>query len=135
MTLPKIKALHAAIEKSLFRIDGRWDYIAATNAITMMAMLIDSYSGETEDWLYIGESGYTSVDSLIVGAYWHYSNWHNGQGSASYRCLSALGRIFKPGMTSQPQRDDPEWDCYDQLNRMAKRHHGKPIYDFVPIAI
>lgn len=135
MSIPKIRALHSAIEKSLFRIDGRWDYYQITNAIDLMARLILAYSDETDEVWAIGSYTECSLDCLIIAAYWHYSHWHDGMCSDEYMALDALGRLYSPGMTSEPQRDDPEWDCYDQLNRMAKRHHGKPVYDFVPITI
>jgi hypothetical protein len=135
MTIPKIKALHGAIQKAVFTIYGDWDYPKVTQRITLLAQLIDAYPGASEDWLYIGESGYCCIDSLIVGAYWHYSNWHGGQSSPGYAALSALGRIFQPGMTSQPQRGDSEWECFKALDSMARRDAGKPIYDFVSISL
>jgi len=133
--LPKIRALHSAIEKTLFTIEPIFTYNRLTQAIDLLARLVHDYPGESDELWAIGEFGHCSLDSLIVAAYWHYSNWHNGQSSDSYTALSALGQVFKPGMTSEPLRGDNEYDCCDQLNRMAKRANGLPVYSFAGITL
>ena len=52
---------------------------------------------------------------LIVGAYWHYTEWHSGQWSKGYAALSALGRIYSPNMETV----DPDNMAYQGLNRLA----------------
>jgi hypothetical protein len=133
--LPKIRALHSAIEKTLFTINPVFDYNRLTEAISLLARLIDDYPGESDELWNIGEFGHCSLDSLIVAAYWHYSNWHEGQSSDSYRALCNLGQVFKPGMSSEPKRGDNEFDCYVALNNMAKRANGKPVYSFAEITL
>lgn len=45
----------------------------------------------------------SSLDDLIVGSYWHFIEWHEGQGSLSYRALCALGRIYHPRGSEKEQ--------------------------------
>lgn len=133
--IPKIRALHKAIESSLFHRVAPLNYAKVTQAIDLLARLVHDYPGETDDWLYIGEFGACSLDSLIVGAYWHFAQWHGGQSSPEYRALSALGDVFSPGMTSEPQRGDSEYDVYKALDFMARRAQGLPVYSFVTLEI
>ena len=53
---------------------------------------------------------------MIVGAYWHYSEWHGGQTSDGYAALCALGKIFRPGMTG-PEEGNM---TYQMLEEMAE---------------
>jgi hypothetical protein len=138
--LPKIRALHRAIEKTLFTIQPVFTYNRLTQAIDLLARLVNDCpanpeTGDNSQLWAIGEFGHCSLDSLIVAAYWHYSHWHEGQWSDEYRALSALSDVFKPGMTSGPERDDNEYDCYVALNNMAKRATGKPVYSFAEITL
>ena len=70
---------------------------------------------EETDWYREDENAY-SLDCLIVGAFWHYTEWHGGQDSIEYQALSALGKIFDPNM-SMPETDNL---IYQQLNAMAE---------------
>lgn len=133
--LPKIRALHSAIEKTLFTIEPVFTYNRLTEAIDLLARLVADYPGESDELWNIGEFGHCSLDSLIVAAYWHYSHWHDGQWSDAYLTYCNLGQVFKPGMTSEPRRGANEFDCYDQLNRMAKRENGLPVYSFAEITL
>jgi hypothetical protein len=133
--LPKIRALHSAIEKTLFSIEPPFSYNRLTQAISLLVRLIDDYEGETNEIWAIGSYSACSIDSLIVAAYWHYSHWHEDQSSDSYRALSALGSVFNPGMTSEPSRGDNEYDCYAALNTMVKRENGLPVYSFAEITL
>lgn len=47
----------------------------------------------------------SSLGDLIVGSYWHFSEWHDGQGSLSYRTLCALSRIYAPRGTDKEQNE------------------------------
>lgn len=133
--IPKIKALHQAIETSLFTTKPGLPYSKIVKAFDLLARLIDDYPGESEDWVYIGESGCCSLDSMIVAGYWHFSHWHAGQASPEYAALSSLGMIFSPGMSSEPRRNDNEFGCYKALDAMARREAGKPVYSFCPFSL
>jgi hypothetical protein len=90
------------------------DYTRITEGfIRMCDCIIASETDETTWWL--GECDYATLDTLIVGAYWHYSEWHAGQNSLEYAALSALGRIFSPGMGG-PEDDN---DIYIALGETA----------------
>ena len=133
--IPKLKALQAAIEASLFTIHPKFDYARLTDAIGLAARIVADYPGETEDWLYIGESGACSLDSLIVGAYWHFSQWHEGQSSPAYATLCSLGSVFSPGMTNGPEPQSSEFDVFKALDAMARHANGMPVYSFREIAL
>lgn len=133
--IPKIKALHRAIESTLFTIHPKFDYNRLTDAIDLLARIVhdcpksdDGY----EIWS-IGESGWCTVDSLIVGAFWHYSEWYDGEWSPSYKALCSLGTVFNPGMSNGPEPDSSEYDCYKALDTMARKANGMPVYRFAQI--
>jgi hypothetical protein len=132
--IPKIKALHRAIEKTLFNRNPPLTYAKTVKALDLMARLIADYDGDNDDWIYIGE--YTcDMSTMLVAAYWHLSHWHSGQWSDEYRALCMIGQIFKPGMTSEPSRGDSEYDCYKGLDAMARREAGLPVYSFYPLVL
>jgi hypothetical protein len=132
--IPKIKALHRAIEKTLFNRNPPLTYAKTVKALDLMARLIADYDGDNDDWIYIGE--YTcDMSTMLIAAYWHLSQWHGGQWSDEYRALCMIGQIFKPGMTSEPSRGDSEYDCYKALDAMARRDAGLPVYSFYPLVL
>lgn len=77
-------------------------YEDITQAIIEICSLIRDE--DEVDWAQEGEALF-GLDDLIIGAYWHYANWHSGQASKGYEALSQIGTIFSPGMTQGP---DPE---------------------------
>lgn len=81
---------------------------------------IDSNPEESEEIWYIGENCYSLLADMLVAAYWHYSEWHGGQYSEAYAAYCAIGSIYSPNMSCKPEEDDPEYDCYVQLDAMAK---------------
>ena len=141
--LPKIQALHRAIISNLFHREPmpKWDYNRLMQAIDLLARLVhdcleDPTTGDNSKLWAIGEFDAASLDSLIVGAYWHFSQWHEGQFSDSYRALCALGNVFNPGPVSTgPKPDSSERDVYVELNNIAKRRNGLSVYSFATIAI
>ena len=119
-----IERYFRVIDRSLFFIDGTLDYDRLTAAITTLATLVHEFDGDTDEsesmW-YIGEYGNCCLSDLIVGAFWHYTEWHGGQWSTGYAALSALGQVFSPGMTCGPEPDSCEYDVYVQMNDMAEK--------------
>lgn len=122
--LKHIERLYGVINRSVFRIDGTLDYDRVTDAVIALCNAIDDYcrsyyrKGQDYDdavW-YIGESAECALSDFIVGAYWHYSDWHAGQSSNGYAAMSALGQVFSPGMTG-PETDNT---AYEMLNSMAE---------------
>lgn len=80
-----------------------------------LANAVHDYQGDSDDLWYIGEYGACSLADFLVGAYWHYTEWHAGQASQSYVALCAIGQVFSPGM-SGPEDENP---AYQALNEMA----------------
>lgn len=122
-TLSSISRLHNVIESNLFMTTGNLDYDRVTDAIILLANAAHDYNSPepNEPWdLYaIGEFACADINDLIVGAYWHYTEWHGGQWSKEYAALSALGQYFSPGMTTGPEPDSRERDVYLALHDMA----------------
>jgi hypothetical protein len=113
-----IERYRALISRNLMRIDGTLEYPRITQAFIQLGNYIADAETDESTW-YLGEFDY-SLDSIIVGAFWHYDEWHGGQSSDGYAALSALGRVFDPGMTSGPEPDSGEYDIYAQLNIEAE---------------
>ena len=135
--IPKIRKLHSVIESNLFHRnpEPRLSYSRLTHAIDLLSRIVaDCPKSDDgfEVWA-IGEAGSCTVDSLIVGAYWHFTEWHSGQSSDGYRALSNLGDVFSPGMTSGPEPDTTENDVYLALDAIARKSHGMPVYRFASI--
>jgi hypothetical protein len=115
MSIKTITRYFNIIDRSLFTVCGSLDYERITDSLIKLANTIADYDGDTESIWYIGEYGACSLADLIVGAYWHYTEWHAGQWSKGYAALCALGRVFDPGMT-MPETGN--W-AYIALNELA----------------
>lgn len=116
-TKRNIARLFNVIDNSLFMVTGSLGYDRITSAIVDLSDLVNHYDGETMDIWGIGEFGTCCLSDFIVGAYWHYTEWHGGQYSESYVALCALGRVFSPGM-SGPEEEN---EAYQALNTMAEQ--------------
>ena len=115
MELKNVKTMARMIDRNLFQIGGTLDYSRITCAITRLADMIADCDGGEEIWWIELNSG--SLDELIVGAYWHYSQWHGGQSSIGYAALSALGNIFSPGMGGEETNETSQ-----ELDNMAREY-------------
>lgn len=109
-----INRFFRVVSKSLFRIDGTLSYQRTLEAIQRLCQEIQKVDTDEDVW-YIGEFSDTTLDSLIVGAFWFMTDYHGGQNSIEYITYSALGDIFKPGMTSGPEPESSEKDVYEML--------------------
>jgi len=67
----------------------------------------------------IGEFSEFTLDSLIIGAYWYFTDYHNGQSSYEYVTLCALGCVYNPNMDSL-EEDSPEQAVYNLLEEFYK---------------
>ena len=129
----QIATIHKALCRELFTVNGKLPYSKLASLFTILANRIHEYNDDSEQLWYIGETDAATLDSLIVGAYWHYSEWYSGQWSDEYAALCALGKVFSPGCTSAPKRGEPEFDVYHALGKMARKASKMPVYDFQPL--
>ena len=116
--IERIKFIFRIIDRSLFSIDGKLDYDGLTESLYSLAYQIDKLPPEYETeslWNY-GEFGNCTLGDLIIGAYWHFTEWHEGQNSDTYKALCTLGKILSPGMSSP---EDEENIAYTALNELA----------------
>ena len=108
-------AFNAIALSSMFRLDGPTIDNLPAAFITLCAEIDHAEDDDGEIWT-IGEFGEFSLDSLIVGAFWAFTECHGGQYSDTCKALSALGGIFNPGRTYPPTSDEePEFYPYTQI--------------------
>lgn len=120
----RINRLTKTIERALFYRDSTLDYWRTVEAIAILADACHDYDGETEDWLYLNESGMATPDAIIIGAHWHGAEWHGGQSCPVYAMTCATGSVYSPGMESGPQEESSENDVYLALAEMAEKEHA-----------
>ena len=89
------------------------EYDKACELIGGLCELLEEECEEV-DW-HIGEGQEFCLDDLVVGAYWHFTEWHEGQNSASYQLLGQLSRVFDPGMSCCEEYNL----AYQLLNQLA----------------
>jgi len=124
-TLKAIEREYNAIADSVFKLPkyAPMSYDELPQAIIRLCESINNYADEHDSEMlwYIGECTESALSDFIVGAYWHYTEWHGGQNSDSYAALCALGAIFQPGMTCPPDDDsEPEYHTFITLEEMAQ---------------
>ena len=107
--------LYENIKRAMFT---ECDYERTTRLIILLAVQLREH--ETADIWWIGECTQFDLAELIIGAYWHYTEWHGGQRSLEYRALSSLGQIFNPGMTTGPE-EGGELYAYESLADLAQQ--------------
>ncbi len=119
--MKNIERIYKAIDNSLFTINGKLSYDRLQDAILLLCEHIKQDNGEDESIWYIGEYSAACLADFITGAYWHFTEWHAGQDSKSYACLSALGSIYSPNMASLEEENAGEFSTYELLNDMANK--------------
>jgi len=110
-----IKDILTVLSNEILSINATMSYDEITEVIISLCEAVKAIPRDEDiDWD-MGEDLYCTLDGLIVGAYWHYTEWHVGERSLSYKALCALGSIFTPGMT-EPEYDN---DVYLSLHSLA----------------
>ena len=115
--LHNIERLVRVIENSVFMTTGKLDYPRITDAIIKLSDLVNDYDGDSDD-LWNIDTNCISIADLIVGAYWHFLEWHSGQVSIGYRAFCALDRIYTPNM----EQPDTENELFIELDSMADNY-------------
>lgn len=118
MKLKNVERYFNVLNASLFTTCGKLDYDRVTEGLIKLANCINECEDGIGDSWQLGEFGACTLDSLIVGAYWHYTEWHEGQWSKGYEALSALGQVFSPNMSTLDE-ESPEYYAYQALEEMA----------------
>ena len=115
-----IEVMYSDICTQVFTVDQSDSYEEITQKIITLANAVHSFdmSDDGYEIWSIGEFTEASLEYFIIGAYWHFTEWHDGQWSSGYAALSALGEVFSPGMSSL---DDSsiEYEVYMCLNKLA----------------
>ena len=119
MEYRNIERLHNVTIRSLFTVNGSLSYERITDCIIRLADLIATTETDELAWS-IGEFQGATLDSLIVGAYWHYVDYHGGQSSREYAALSAISGIFDPGIASGPEPESGELIVYEMLSQLVE---------------
>jgi hypothetical protein len=104
------KQFDIIINSGIFKVTGA--HIDLCDSLNTLCACITE---ETEtDWS-IGEFEECSLGSLLVGAYWAFTEWHGGQYSSEHETLCILGTVYSPGMTAGPEPDSGEQTAYDLI--------------------
>lgn len=117
--MKELHKLYNDIQETVFTINPKHSYDSLIEDIIKLCHLIDQCESN-DDWLYIGEHQWCCLSDFIIGAYWHFTEWHEGQDSSSYAALCALGDIFSPGMSDGPEAETSEQCTYENLESLAK---------------
>ena len=118
--MKNIERLYSVIDNSVFTINGKLSYNRIMDAVLLLCDAIEADSSKDESIWYIGDCKTACLADFIVGAYWHFTEWHEGQDSKSYLCLCALGGIFTPNMAMLDPENCGEYSTYEQLDALAR---------------
>lgn len=112
-TLADVQSMYDDIMEQVFTIHGTDNHLEVTHKIIQLS---EAVHGNDDEFIWdLGEFSECTLGDFIVGAYWHYTEWHSGQNSIEYEALCRLGEIFSPGMSSV----ESENAAYQQLGVMA----------------
>ena len=112
-----IKRFYKVVTNTLFG-QGKLTYARLLEALCRLCEEIKKVDTDESTWS-IGEFEMATLDSLIVGSFWFFTDYHGGQWSPEYRTLSALGGVFSPGMSSGVEPDSSESMVYEQLENLS----------------
>jgi len=108
-----ISRLYRVCEKSITMTTGTLNYDRVVDGIIKLADSVRLYDGESDELWYL-EGIWGSLDDFIIGAYWHFTEWHSGQASKGYQALSVLGQIYTPNM-EMPDEDNIYYSTLDDM--------------------
>ncbi len=117
--MKNIERIYNVIEASVFTTQGQLAYDRLQDAFVILCDLINASEHDDSLWC-IGENKSASLDDLLIGAYWHFSEWHGGLNHKSYSVLCAIGSIYEPNCASLDEDNYGEFATYTQLNEIAE---------------
>jgi len=112
--------LYNVAYRSMFTINGTLPYSRVTDCVISLADMVTDTETDEFTLTDIGEFNEACLADLIIGAFWHYTEWHGGQSSKGYAALSSLGGIYWPNMETGPEPDTGEHCAYEMLNELAE---------------
>ncbi len=118
-SIRNIERLYNVAYNTIFTINGKLPYERVTACIIKLVDMVANTETEEFTLQTVGEFNEACLSDLIIGAYWHYSEWHGGQDSAGYAALCALGRIYWPNMETGPEQETGEYCAYELLHQLA----------------
>ena len=116
--LKNITNLTKLIDKSITSTSRTLSYDRLINAIDLLAYTVKKYGGADHDWMYINDDSYTT-ETILIGAYWHLYGYNKGRGSASYRAMRAIRRVYNPKADFGTEPGSCESYFLDALNELA----------------
>jgi hypothetical protein len=119
-----ITRLYNVAYRSIFTFTGKLSYDRVTDCLIKLANEIMETDTDESLWG-IAEFDEAGLDGLVIGAYWHFTQWHTGMSSKGYRALCELGRVYSPGMETGPETETREHCAYVMLEEMAEQQYGK----------
>ena len=108
---PVESLFNAAITSTIFRLEGK--EINLNKVLQNLCYEIKTEEGEI-DWNMV-EGAECCLADLIIGGFWAYTEYHEGQYSDSYKTLCELGSVFQPNMSSPPSEEEPEHTAYSLI--------------------
>ena len=117
-----IQEKYKTISDSIFNTDAPLAYDDLHHKIIELVDLIKEVDDEDTDLLWsVGEYDACNISDFIVGAYWHYADWHEGQTSETYLALCALGSVYSPGLTTIESEEGAARECYELMGELASK--------------
>lgn len=110
MNSEKTKVLFETMLVALFRQGSELSYVQMVEKIRELA---HSVKANTESDYYLGQFEEATLDTLLIGSFWFFVDYHGGQDSPEYSAQCAIGQVFNPGMTSGPEPETSEVDVYE----------------------
>ncbi len=113
--MTRLEKIHGLICNTLFTIEPPLTANKLPKAFQTMVKLIQSEPLDS-NWHSIGEFSAATIEDLIVGAYWFYSENYCGQASEEYATMCVIGSIFDPGRTRLGK--GTELEVYQALEKL-----------------
>ena len=112
-----IERIYNVIYNSVFTIKGSLNYSRVSYALVLLCDEISKIpDDETEGIWYIGEHGWCSLDSLIVGAYWHFS-----ESLQSLEVYESLSDIYTSNYCTGVGEGTSEEGAYNMLEQLRQK--------------